>query len=690
MSEKVSFEVEARTDGVTRPLQKAGEAVRDLKKAALEVDRIDIGAAMAENFKRSGVEIGKATQQMKRLAREEAAAAKKSQQGGWLGGLGVSLAGKLGPLAVAGLATAAASKAGGAALAREEGVATLAAAQPEGAEALVQKNEALGVRFGVSANELHRQAARLSQAGFSTEQVARAIEANVVAAGGDEARLEGLMDELVEAGTRGYLEESLLGKFDEVGVGLRTELMKRLDMGKEQLESALSAGKVGVEQFFEVIGRVTGEGSKAMAVAEARAKTTAGAWRRLVETSEQGLAALGEQLTGVVEGPLTAAAEKLQGLLKFIKAPAAEYLTYEKGPEERESDRRAAMQAEAGERLRQQREALEGVLSENAKAYRELAAAAEEARRAEARANETLAERRARVMAAVGLSTDATTAEVDAALKSDSGFAAAREAAGTLARRERAERLVAQAAQWGLTEKATRGDVDRAHMAHGGEMDAWRAEYSNLALQLGTGGGTLGETLKVARAGVREAAPGDLARAEALLAARKELAEIEKAEKAVAAATAKETARREEALDALRAQREMMAAKLSKNDARVMELEAQGAAVKRQREYEAAGISQDEAAQAAARDVRDEFMLRAREKDAAAEAAAGMTMPQSTGWLRTGLQEVGGAGGANARLYDSPAVTAAKDTAANTAAAAKATENLLKFLQAHAMPAVLD
>lgn len=693
-TENVGFNVTAKTGGVVAPLKRAQKEVEKLTARVVELREVDVGGALAANFKRASVEAAKATQSMKAAAKAEAALARQQRVasgGGMLAGLAGGLAGKLAPVAVAGTAAAGLGAMVGAAAQEQKAMATLESANGAGAGRIAAQNRRLGSEFGVSANELHRHAARLSQAGFNTEQVMSVIRANVVAARGDVARLEALMDELVEAGTRGYLEESVLGKYDEAGVGLRTELMKRMDMGKEQLESAMSAGKVSVERYFEVIGRVTGEGSKALEMARAAADTAVGAWAGLKETGTQTLAAMGESLVHLAEGPLKLAAQKLQGLLDYVRPEMGEYMTYEKTAAEKEEDRRTALAAEAAERQRKAREALAGTLDAEAEAWRKVAAAANEARQAEARANETLAERRARVLSAVGLGSGASTADIDAALKADAGYEAGRTTSRAVRLNARVQKLIADGAAFGLTEKATRADEGRALSAHGDAMGAWIVERSRLAKLLGVGpGGTLADLSAAGAAGVRDATPGDLTRANALVAARKELETINRLEKEAAEKAVREREQREKSLAALARRRELQEAQLAGDEKAVELMRLQDEALRVMNEYRAAGASQEEALGYASQEMQQRLM--AADAKAAQEAAgkAAWKAPESSGWLRTSKQEVGGAAASGARLYDTPAVTAAKETEKNTERTAVFLNKIFSYLQSNAVPAVLN
>lgn len=128
--------------------------------------------------------------------------------------------------------------------------------------------------FQASTPELLIQSERLLKAGFTTEQAIDIMRHAVVAARGDLSKMEGIFDELVEAASRGYLEEGLLGKMDENAIEARRALMDHLNMSKEQLDAALAAGEINVHSYLEIMDQLTGKGTEAFEAANAAADVT--------------------------------------------------------------------------------------------------------------------------------------------------------------------------------------------------------------------------------------------------------------------------------------------------------------------------------------------------------------------------------------------------------------------------------
>lgn len=165
--------------------------------------------------------------------------------------------------------------------------------------------ENLALQYGTDATSLLGQADRLMKAGFTSEQAVKAMESAVVAARGDASRMESILDELVEAGTRGYLEESILGKMDENGIALRTALQQHLNMTKDELDSSLSAGKIDVQSYFAVIDQLTGKGTAAQKAAEDATKTTMGTLQKLKSEADSILRSIGVAVLDHLVKPLS-------------------------------------------------------------------------------------------------------------------------------------------------------------------------------------------------------------------------------------------------------------------------------------------------------------------------------------------------------------------------------------------------
>lgn len=280
--------------------------------------------------------------------------------------------------------------------------------------------ESLSGQYGQDATGLAKQADRLMRAGLDSERAVKALESAVIAARGDVGQMEGLLDAIAEASTRGYLEEDLLGKMDENGIALRTALQEHLSMTKEELDSALSAGKIDVSSYFAVIDQLTGKGTAAQKAAEDAAKTTGGLMKTIASEWDSLLRNFGQLINEGLVAPLVKTVlpslQKAAGFFRELMRDKTEDLiadtpsSYQKWAEEhgyaeKQKERtREEIEAEAARRAEAQKN------SEQYKSLRLAALADEGAARWE---NMSTAERRASIAQSTGLDESVSVAALD-------------------------------------------------------------------------------------------------------------------------------------------------------------------------------------------------------------------------------------------------------------------------------------
>lgn len=289
--------------------------------------------------------------------------------------------------------------------------------------------EDLSATYGTEATALLGQADRLMRAGMTSEQAVKAMESAVVAAAGDAGKMEGILDSLAEAASRGYLEEDLLGKLDEAGISFRTTLQEHLGMTKDELDSALSAGKIDVSSYFSVIDQLTGKGTDAQKAAMEATKSTAGMmakfgseWdvflRNFGQLINEGLVKpLGEKLLPVLQ--------KVSGFFKDLMRDKTEDLiadtpsSYQKFAEEHGYTEAPSKTAE---QLAEEKKLAEAAAA-RAEKFKELRKAARDAANAEAWANMDLAKKRELIGRNTGLGQDVTSEALKEKLQNHSAFA---------------------------------------------------------------------------------------------------------------------------------------------------------------------------------------------------------------------------------------------------------------------------
>lgn len=288
--------------------------------------------------------------------------------------------------------------------------------------------ESLSTQYGQDATGLAKQADRLMRAGLDSGQAVKALESAVIAARGDVGQMEGLLDAIAEASTRGYLEEDLLGKMDENGIALRTALQENLNMTKEELDTALSAGKIDVSSYFAVIDQLTGKGTAAQKAAEDAAKTTGGLMKTMASEWDSLLRNFGQLINEGLVAPLVStvlpALQKAAGFFRELMRDKTEDLIADTPSSYQEFAKKHGYD-EPAERTREEIEAeaaLRAEAQKNTEAYKQLRQSALAAINAEQWANMSAAEQRQVIGQATGLGEGVTVAGIDSKLRQESGW----------------------------------------------------------------------------------------------------------------------------------------------------------------------------------------------------------------------------------------------------------------------------
>lgn len=308
-------EAKAGLQATAKAADVAAEEVKEFNETAAsgeELERIlkkhkDAFDAEAAAIKRANAELRERERRQKALAKAGGAGGAGGAAG--LIGSAAMLGGKAGVIGAAVMAAGAGAFAAGSAVSApaaewEDAAARLKVTAGSAAGEVLEAVEELSVRYGVAGSELLKQGARLSKAGLSSEQAVKALESAVVAARGDVAQMEGILDILAEAVTRGTLEEDLMSRMEENGIELRRVLMRRFNMVKEDFDAALSAGKVDLQHYFAVIDELTGKGSEAQRAAEGAAASTGGVMRSLGRAWESIMRSAGDLLNEHIVHPL--------------------------------------------------------------------------------------------------------------------------------------------------------------------------------------------------------------------------------------------------------------------------------------------------------------------------------------------------------------------------------------------------
>lgn len=292
--------------------------------------------------------------------------------------------------------------------------------------------ERISGSYGADATALLGQAARLTKAGLNSEQAVKAIESAVVAARGDVAQVEGLLDIMAESATRGTLEEDLMGRMEENGIELRRVLMEQFNMTKEEFDAALSAGKIDVSSYFDVIDKLTGKGTAAQRAAEEAANSTAGLISRVGSEWDSIMRNFGELLN---EGLVKPLAEKVLPLMQkagdwwrdLMRDRATEDLISDIHPEyQKLLDAEAAANAGPAAKTQEELEAeakMREAVEQRTEAYKDLKKAMLDASNADLWREMSMEDKRAAIGRNTGIGAGVTVASIDDAIRAESGMA---------------------------------------------------------------------------------------------------------------------------------------------------------------------------------------------------------------------------------------------------------------------------
>lgn len=293
--------------------------------------------------------------------------------------------------------------------------------------------EDLAGRFGGDSQELLTQSERLVRSGFSAEQAIKVMEHAVIAAQGDVGKMEGLLDELVEAASRGYIEESLLSNLEKNGVNVRQALMEHLELSKEQLEEALSKGEIDVSTYLGLIDQLTGAGTDAYEASKKASETTLGQLSQIWAEWKSIWAAMGRALDQYIIRPLAdkvlpLAKAYFSWLRKFWDGPDVTESLISETPEEykklnpaEEEKDKIQQRFEAQQKLKEDKAAREKQQAAENEAW-SIRRGLQNSRADAVWAGMSLAERRASIGRNTGLGDGVSLASLDEKILSSEGY----------------------------------------------------------------------------------------------------------------------------------------------------------------------------------------------------------------------------------------------------------------------------
>ena len=184
----------------------------------------------------------------------------------------------------------------------------------EKAGKIIKDLQKLGAVTPFTSTELIDSAKRLQAFGVQTEKVVEVTRRLADASGATGAELSGLVTAYGQVQAKGRLQGEELLQFQERGIGLQEELSKMYGLTGQELQKALSKGRISAEAVEVAFIRLTEAGGKYAGGAVAQSDTLAG----LMSTLQDSVDELARQFGGALSQSVKDATKLLIGFVKGI------------------------------------------------------------------------------------------------------------------------------------------------------------------------------------------------------------------------------------------------------------------------------------------------------------------------------------------------------------------------------------
>jgi tape measure domain-containing protein len=188
------------------------------------------------------------------------------------------------------------------------------AGSAEKAGKIIKDLQKLGAVTPFTSTELIDSAKRLQAFGVQTEKVVEVTRRLADASGATGAELSGLVTAYGQVQAKGRLQGEELLQFQERGIGLQQELGKMYGLTGEELQKALSKGRISAEAVEVAFIRLTESGGKYAGGAIAQSDTLAG----LMSTLQDSVDELARQFGGALSQSVKDATKLLIGFVSGI------------------------------------------------------------------------------------------------------------------------------------------------------------------------------------------------------------------------------------------------------------------------------------------------------------------------------------------------------------------------------------
>jgi tape measure domain-containing protein len=171
----------------------------------------------------------------------------------------------------------------------------------EQAKQIIQELQQIGAVTPFTSTELIDAAKRLQAFGVEGDRVVEVTQRLADASGATGAELQGIVTAYGQVIAKGRLQGEELLQFQERGIGLQQELQKMYKLSGQELQDALSKGRISADAVQAAFVRLTSTGGKYANGAIAQSDTLSGKLSTLQDGVDQLARRIGQVLTPVLK-----------------------------------------------------------------------------------------------------------------------------------------------------------------------------------------------------------------------------------------------------------------------------------------------------------------------------------------------------------------------------------------------------
>jgi len=188
------------------------------------------------------------------------------------------------------------------------------------AKQIIQELQQIGAVTPFTSTELIDAAKRLQAFGVEGDRVVEVTQRLADASGATGAELQGIVTAYGQVIAKGRLQGEELLQFQERGIGLQQELQKMYNLSGQELQDALSKGRISAEAVEAAFVRLTSTGGKYANGAIAQSDTLNGKLSTLQDGVDQLARRIGQVLTPVLKSVFTQAIAVVDAVNQALSA----------------------------------------------------------------------------------------------------------------------------------------------------------------------------------------------------------------------------------------------------------------------------------------------------------------------------------------------------------------------------------